>query len=152
MLQKLKIFLPIFLLTICSCRVSNSSKNNGQKAFSDFEVVCNNQITWNDLLSQEENHYFVFIYSETCAHCHDIQDEIVGYANEDITKTYFIDSKNSGHVPVVKDIESTIGATEISDVGILGTPTLFEILHYAVYANVAGKDNILSFLFDEHPL
>ena len=147
MTQKLKIFTALLLLSISSCKLNDKSKTNEEyRKFSEFEIVNTNQISWNNLLSQKEERYLVFVYSETCDHCHVIQEEVISFAEDGIIQTYFIDTKISGDVTLTKDISDTIGATKIKDVAILGTPTLFEIEDAAVKANIPGQDSILSFL------
>lgn len=153
MLQKYKLFFPVLLITLSSCHVKNDFNSNSElKAFSDFEIVTSHTILWKDLLNQEYEQYVVFIYSETCSHCHEIQDEIIAFAQDNIHKIYFIDTRNDQDVSIIKDIEPTYYATDIKDIGILGTPSLLEISEATLTANIAGKENILTYLNDMHQM
>ena len=73
--------------------------------FEDYQIVNDNQINWQDVLSQEDENYFVFVYSETCSNCHDIQEEIINFAIDKVVPTYFVDTKKSGDVTISKDVD-----------------------------------------------
>jgi len=147
MTNKLSVLSSLFLITLCSCSLSGQSLNNeSNHRFEDYQIVNDNQINWQDVLMQEESNYFVFVYSETCSNCHDIQEEIVNFAVDKIMPTYFVDTKKSGDVTISKDVDSSIGASKMDDVSILGTPSVLEVEDKIVIANIAGKENILSLL------
>ena len=114
-----------------------------KNTYSEQEIVIENQIPWLDILKQEESNYIVFVYSEKCAHCHDMIDEIVDFANNDILKTYFVDTLQND-IPIT--INNEIGMSEIEEVSIVGTPTIIEVEKGIVMSNIPGIDDCLSFL------
>ena len=146
MTKKSLVLATLFLITFPSCSLNYSSINSGTKRMEDYQIVNDNQIQWSDVLKQNDDNYLVFIYSETCSNCHDIQQEVIDFAIDRIVETYFIDTKKSGDVTISKDIEPTIGASDMENVSILGTPTILEVENKTIKANVPGKDSILSLL------
>ena len=81
--------LSFSLLTACS-QSENSSESF--KAYKDFEVVVTNSIAWPEILNQEEKSYIIFFYSETCAYCHEMQQEVIDFAITCPLKTYFLNT------------------------------------------------------------
>ena len=71
--------------------------------------------------------------------------EIVGFAEQDIVMTYFMDT-SINHVILRKDLEPQIGANSIDDFYIIGTPSIIEIDEGMVVAHLAGLDDCLSYL------
>ena len=64
MIHKVRI-LPLLLVamfTSCTPEVSEQSNKN---AWSQYDIVIKNQIKWSSILSQKEDHYLIFFYSET---------------------------------------------------------------------------------------
>lgn len=143
--MKYRLFIvPLALLTMlsaCSSTTSNSSKS----AYSEYQIVNEKQIKWENILSQSEEEYVVFFYSETCSHCHEMMNEIISFATDNIEPTYFLDvAKNEIVIQKVEEIK--IGIDDINEFGILGTPTLVEIKEGKVAANIGGLDPCLSFM------
>ena len=133
------------LAIVTSCSPVKEVTNN-KNVFEEQNIVVNQQISWLETLNQKENHYLVFIYSETCGYCHDMKDEIIDFAESDILKTYFINTKKS-EVPITPEIiENTKDVNELS---IIGTPTILEIENGTAISNIAGIDKCLSFLIDK---
>ena len=114
-----------------------------KNTYSEQEIVKEQQIPWLDILEQKEDNYIVFVYSEKCAHCHDMIDEIVAFANDEILTTYFVDTLQND-VPI--KINNAVGMSSIEEVSIVGTPTLIEIDRGIVTSNIPGIDDCLSFL------
>ena len=133
------------LAIVASCSPSIDTTNI-ENAIEQEEYINNHEILWLDVLKQEENNYLVFIYSETCGHCHDMMDEIIDFAKSEILPTYFINTQNY-EVPIFKEIKENI--TSIDELGILGTPSILEIENKVVIRNIAGIDKCLSFLIDK---
>ena len=133
------------LAIVASCSPSIDTTNI-ENAIEQEEYINNHEILWLDVLKQEENNYLVFIYSETCGHCHDMMDEIIDFAKSEILPTYFINTRNS-NIPITKEIHENI--LDINELSIIGTPTILEIENKVVIKNIAGIDKCLSFLIDK---
>ena len=121
-----------------------------KNAFSEYNVTVDLKIDWSDCLKQNEDHYLVFFYSDTCSHCHEIMGDVLSFAESNIVKTYFLNTKESSvKIPIANDIDLTIGADSIDDLFVAGTPTIIEVEKWIVKANVAGTDNCLTFLNEQ---
>ena len=133
------------LAIVVSCSPTRETTNN-KNIVEQEEIIKNKEIPWLEALNQKENHYIIFVYSETCGHCHDMMDEIIDFAKSDILVTYFINTRKN-EVPISREIiENT---TDITELSILGTPTILEIESKTVIKNIAGIDKCLTFLIDK---
>lgn len=133
------------LAIVVSCSPIRETTNN-KNIVEQEEIIKNKEIPWLEALNQKENHYIIFVYSETCGHCHDMMDEIIDFAKSGILVTYFINTRKN-EVPVSREIiENT---TDITELSILGTPTILEIESKTVIKNIAGIDKCLTFLIDK---
>ncbi len=133
------------LAIVVSCSPIRETTNN-KNIVEQEEIIKNKEIPWLEALNQKENHYIIFVYSETCGHCHDMMDEIIDFAKSDILVTYFINTRKN-EVPISREIiENT---TDITELSILGTPTILEIESKTVIKNIAGIDKCLTFLIDK---
>ena len=133
------------LAIVVSCSPTRETTNN-KNIVEQEEIIKNKEIPWLEALNQKENHYIIFVYSETCGHCHDMMDEIIDFAKSDILVTYFINTRKN-KVPISREIiENT---TDITELSILGTPTILEIESKTVIKNIAGIDKCLTFLIDK---
>lgn len=140
-------FVLLALLTSCS---SSSSEQSFSNISSGFDIPSEQQIIWSDCLNQEEDDYLVFFYSETCNHCHEIMGDVLAFSAENIIKVYFSDiNKGETKIPISREIDDTVGITDINSFCIAGTPTLIEVYEGTVTANVPGKDDCLSFLNEQ---
>lgn len=130
------------MITSCSSHVEESSKKS---QYSEYEIVNDRQIKWSDVLSQEDEGYVVFFYSETCNHCHEMMEDVIAFASENIEPTYFLDTAlNPVVIKPLEEIE--IGVDDIKDFAIRGTPTLVEVSKGVVTAHVGGLDPCLTFM------
>ena len=125
----------VSILSICVLTACSQSENTSEsfKAYKDFEVVANNSITWPEILNQEEKSYIIFFYSETCAYCHEIQQEVIDFAITCPLKTYFLNTS-----------ENTVPIKE--EASITGTPTILEVKEATITDNIAGIDDCLTYL------
>lgn len=107
-----------------------------------FEVDKYN-INWSDILKQNKQTYYVYIYSITCSHCQELKNWIIDQAlnREDI---FFV--RATSNVPIVTDVSFTIGTEEIDKVAILGYPSLLKITENSVAKNIAGNSKIIELL------
>lgn len=137
-----------FALTVlfASCSPAKSE----QMSKNIFSVTNDQKIDWSDCLSQKEDHYLVFFYSETCTHCHEIMGDVLSFAESNILKLYFLDIKASdSKIPISSNIDLTIGVNIVDELYIAGTPSIIEVENWTVKANVAGTDNCLTFLNEQ---
>ena len=150
--NKLRI-LPFLLMSLfVSCTPAESEQINGTTS-SEFNQTIDQKIMWSDCLSQNEDHYLVFFYSETCAHCHEIMGDVLSFKDENILKTYFLDiNEQDTTVPISRNIDSTIGVDSVDNLFIAGTPTIIEVENWTVKANKAGKDSCLTFLNEQRQI
>ena len=132
--------LALLAITVSCSPVVDTAK---EKTNEDYKIIQEHQISWLDVLEQNESNYIVFIYSETCGYCHDMVDEIVGFASSGILPTYFVNASNN-KVTISDDYE--IGITDINNLSIKGTPSIIEVLDKMVIANVPGLDQCLTYL------
>ena len=144
--HKLRI-LPLLITALFASCSPVESEQISKNALSEYKVTIDQKISWSEMFQQNEDHYLVFFYSETCTHCHEIMGDVLSFAESNIVKTYFLDIKESEvKVPISNNIDSTIGVNSIDDLFIAGTPTIVEVENLIVKANVAGTDNCLTFL------
>ena len=133
------------LAIVVSCSPIRETTNN-KNIVEQEEIIKNKEIPWLEALNQKENHYIIFVYSETCGHCHDMMDEIIDFAKSGILVTYFINTRKNEVTVSREIIENT---TDITELSILGTPTIIEIESKTVIKNIAGIDKCLTFLIDK---
>ena len=109
----------------------------------DYEDISNLTISWSEIFDISMTHYFVYIYSKTCGHCQKIKQDVLSYAmsHDDL---YFVVYDKT--IPIVEDVNNTIGKTNYEDIGIKGTPTLLEIFEHELISNIAGTTAIIETL------
>ncbi len=135
--------LSITLITSCS---SNENSTSSYKPFNEYQVVVDNSIKWPEILNQEEKSYIIFLYSETCAYCHEMQEEVVDFAITCPLKTYFL---NVGENAVPIDSDKKIGITNYEEASINGTPSILEVENATITANISGIDDCLTYLNEQ---
>ena len=133
------------ILSICILSACSQSENSSEsfKAYKDFEVVVNNSIAWPEILNQEEKNYIIFFYSETCAYCHEMQQEVIDFAITCPLKTYFLNTSENT-VPIKED--KVINVKNYEEASITGTPTILEVKKATITDNIAGIDDCLTYL------
>ena len=136
------------ILSICVLSACSQSENYSEsfKAYKDFEVVVNNSITWPEILNQEEKSYIIFFYSETCAYCHEMQQEVIDFAITCPLKTYFLNTSENT-VPIKED--KVINVKNYEEASITGTPTILEVKEATITNNIAGIDDCLTYLNEQ---
>ena len=142
--------LPLLWVVVfasCSTGISESSSKN---AIQEYGIVSKQDVNLADCLSQIEEKYLIFFYSETCGHCKEIIEDVTLFAESNIIKTYFLNiSKNENKIERCSHDEIEIGIDSVEDLKIVGTPTIVEVENGVTSANVVGKDSILSFLNEQ---
>ena len=147
--NKLRI-LPFALTALFASCTPAESEQMSKNTFSEYKQIIDEKIMWSDCLSQNEDHYLVFFYSETCAHCHEIMGDVLSFKEENILKMYFLNIKEQDiKIPISNNIDLTIGIDNVDDLFIAGTPSIIEVENWIVKANIAGTDNCLTFLNEQ---
>ena len=147
--NKLRI-LPFVITALFASCTPVENEQMSKNAFSEYNITFDQKIIWSDCLSQKEDHYLIFFYSETCTHCHEIMGDVLSFAEDEILKMYFLDIKSSDtKIPISRNIDLTIGVDTVSDLFIAGTPSIVEVENHIVKANIAGTDNCLTFLNEQ---
>ena len=120
--------------------VSNIDIPEADHEYFEVEHVF---INHSDIFKENNETYYVYIYSMTCAHCQELKNWIIGTAlnRDDI---YFL--KGSNKDVIKSDVSNTIGITDVKDLAIMGYPTLLKISNKTLVKNVAGNNEIMSLL------
>ena len=125
--------LPLLLVSSCSpINVSKSESCN--MIYSNIKKCCQ----WNEMLNQEENEYYTYIYSETCGFCRKAETYIKKL-NEAFLVYYVLFSES---IPIKSERENLEGVDDINSLFIIGTPTLFKIVHKKVEKCYVGLNEI----------
>ena len=115
-----------------SSKPSSSSNTLIELSYDD---VKGKTIFWSNIFSIDSDDYYVYFFSKTCSHCQNLKQFIIekALARGDI---YFVESSDED--VFVKDVSITIGLTSIEGFGILGYPSLVEIVEKTITKNIAG--------------
>ena len=149
---KLRILPFVLTALFASCSPAKSEQMS-KNTFSEYNVPLDQKIAWSDCLSQKEDHYLVFFYSETCTYCHEIMGDVLSFYEANVLQMYFLDTKATDtKIPIGSNIDLTIGIDNVNELFIAGTPTIIEVENWIVKANVPGSDNCLTFLNEQRLL
>lgn len=109
----------------------------------EYFEVTELTINWADILIQNNDTYYVYIYSQNCTHCQELKNYMIETAlkRDDI---FFV--RGTSKDTIKTDVSTSIGATKTEDICILGYPSLLEISEKTVVKNVAGKAKIIDLL------
>ena len=125
----MKRILPLLLVSISllsSCGNTEETSTSSSKGPYYLEVE-NLHIEWKDLFNQN-NIYFVYIYSLACYTCSMLREDVINYALKEDTNMYFVYPEDD--IPFTDDetlAKASLGATSIENVYCYVTPTLIEI-------------------------
>ncbi len=142
------------LLFLCACLLLTAcQKQETSSEYSilieyDYQDVEHLHIEWKDILSQERYNYFVYIYSLTCGHCKEVKPYILNAALNSDKQFYFV--TYTKEIPIITNAELNIGVTYYEKLGIIGTPTLFEIESGMVSACYTGSVAIIETLTNNY--
>ena len=142
------------LLFVCACfLLSGCQKEENNSDYSiiieyDYKDVEHLHIEWKDVLSQEAINYYVYIYSLTCGHCKEAKPYILEAALNSDRSIYFV--SYTKEIPIITNAELNIGVTNYEELGIIGTPTLFEIESNMVSACYTGSVAIIETLTNNY--
>ena len=132
----------VMCLFLCSCQ---KAKNINIETYDyDDEEMTKYAIDWEGVFLQSEKDYFVYVYSKTCGYCNEIKQKVLSKVVEENPKIYLVEY--SEKVPIITDSKSIIGKQNIEEIGIVGTPSLFEIYNYVLVDNIVGGKAIIETL------
>lgn len=125
-------------MLLVSCPGQENSTPSMNYTYDQIETLL---IPWGGLFEVEEEHYMAFVFSKSCQHCLAIEDTVVGYAlSEAKPALFFIEATPT--IPKGIDIASTLGATSVDEMYILGWPSLLEIQNGTLVAHLVGEKAI----------
>lgn len=137
--------ISIFIFAFSSCDYSSSfsssilSSSIADEVDHSYSEIALQKISWESIFINVKASYFVYFYSLTCAHCQALKNKIIEYGlNHD--DLFFCEA--SELVVIKKNVDSTIGATSIEGMAILGYPSLIAIDCAVCVSNLAGNDSI----------
>ena len=155
-MSTLKKSLLAVLLTILStgflssCTFDRSNSNNSHsnpttKNYEDYEERHLDSLTFFD---QEDDYYYVYIYSKTCSPCTSIKETIFTLA-DGMPNIYFYEYNVELRLSQ-EDMTTLIGASKFKDLFINGTPSLFKIENKVVKLATSGKSKVVDTLFEDY--
>lgn len=143
--KMLKYCFLLFLAIPISC--SSAGNSIAQVTSNIYDIIGEQSISLSDCLSQQEDHYVVYFYSDTCSTCLRIKERVVSFAHDNIVKTYFLDTqKPENEFQKCTINELVVGVDNINDLYVAGTPTIIEVKDGTTTSNVAGEDKCLELL------
>lgn len=133
--------LAVILLTSgCKPDVNMESKTE-EPIELDYSILEKRQIEWGNILSKRSSRYLVYFYSEYCAYCKQIKQDILSYYLTNTDDMYFVNTVSQKAVYKSND-GLLIGTKDIEKFYIFGTPFLVEVTNYTVTNWYAGVDSI----------
>ena len=136
----------VAMFTSCSPAQSGQTSQN----ISSINQKTYIHVDWPDVLSQEDEDYLLFFYSNTCQQCHEIMGDVYSFIDDHIKPLYLVNTKEcSVTIPLKDNIDDTIGMKDINELFIKGTPSIIEVKDATVVAHIPGKSNCLTFLNDQ---
>ena len=137
------IILPlcVFLLTGCPDRKIDNQDTILEPIELDYSITGDKQIAWKDILSKGESRYVVYFYSDYCAYCKQVKQEILSFYETKMDEMYFVNAYEQKAIYKNND-GLLIGTKTIENFYIFGTPFLAEITNYTVTNWYAGVDSI----------
>ena len=136
MKKALSLVLPILLITGCE------PKKQVQKEQHNYHEIKDRLIDFANVFDQAEFDYLVYFYSERCAHCNEIKNDVITYYLNSDKDMYFVCTD----LDVVFGPQSDLtGIDNIDDFHIFGTPFLVRMVEHKVNEYYAGTRAILSY-------
>lgn len=150
--------LPVLLLIIPIVSCTNEVREMKDKSF--FEGQYN--IFADEFFAKSEKEYFVYYYSLMCPPCQDLTEDMETFIKESDIKVYTLSlqNMNDDEIALFKERdenmsneemrEAMLGCSELSDVYLVGTPTLYKInqkdsAHYLEDV-ILGYSKIINFI------
>ena len=136
-----KISLLLFLTLLVSCSEELHIDYSTSEVLEEPTLIYPNKfIGWDSLLTQKEENYFVYVFSYDCYYCKEMKKRILCFYDTCGLPMYFIEY--SKVIPIGHNTSNTLGKSNIDDIFIKGTPTLFLINKGIVTFNMAGVSEV----------
>lgn len=147
-MRKIYILCALPLLLGCNkAKATSVSYTSSSEIIYDYSDVAHLMIEWSDILNKEEERYFGYIYSSQCGHCKEIKQDVIKAALNGKKKIYFI--TYTKEIPIITNASNNIGVDDYEKLGIIGTPTLFEIENRIVMDCYTGSEAIIATLTNQ---
>ena len=147
-MKKLYILCALPLLMGCDkVKTTSISDSVSSEIVYDYSDVSHLTIGWSEILNQQEERYFVYVYSTQCGHCKEIKQDVIKEALSGNKKIYFI--AYTKDIPIITNALNNIGVDNYEKLGIIGTPTLFEIDNRIVVDCYTGSEAIITTLTNQ---
>ena len=137
-----RILFIVSMLLLSSCH--ETELPNEERVY-DYKDVQDRFIEWKDVLAQEKENYFAYVFSYSCGHCKGIKQDILKKTIIDWWDIYYVEYTSD--IPIVDSSTPYVGITNYEEVGIIGTPTLFEITNNVVSNRFTGSKEIIATLY-----
>lgn len=135
----------LFIATMLLLSSCHETELPNEERVYDYKDVQDRFIEWKDVLAQEKENYFVYVFSYSCGHCKDIKQDILKKTIIDGWDIYYVEYTSD--ILIVDSNMPYIGITDYQKLGIIGTPTLFEISSGAVKDRFTGSKEIIDTLY-----
>ena len=137
------IFLSLAVILLTSgCKPDVNMESETEEPIElDYSILEKRQIEWGNILSKRSSRYLVYFYSEYCAYCKQIKQDILSYYLTNTDDMYFVNTVSQKAVYKSND-GLLIGTKDIEKFYIFGTPFLVEVTNYTVTNWYAGVDSI----------
>lgn len=130
--------LTFFLVSLSSCSPS------APKTIYDYTDFIERTISFENLFSFGTERYHIYFYSPSCYYCNLIKQDVLSFISHSSESFYLL--PYSKDIPIHLNANLTIGATTISEVWFVGTPSLIGIENGIVIVNIAGVSQIEDYL------
>ncbi len=135
-MRKLVCLVLTLFLGACTCPYYELSKGSCDFTYED---VSHREIKWEEMLRQNDEIYYVYIYQIQCLHCQQIKNFVISFTLFNLVPLYFIHYISS--IPRCLD-DSAIICVE-------GVPLLFKIVNQCVVDKALGSEEVVNFLLSE---
>lgn len=140
-MRKKSLLICGLIIIIVSC--SKSNKESISSIIYDYDLTQDKTIEWNDLFNQNQDFYYVYVYSPKCSHCNDIKQDVISYS---LDKDNFYFVLFDTNIPTSEFYLDCLGSKDVKDVSIAGTPSLLAIENHILIKNIAGSNAIIATL------
>ena len=148
-MKKLLSLLLVLASLFGRCSKQEEEKKEETQTYIEphYNEVEDFHIEWTNLLDQQEDDYYAYVYNVTCSPCSSLREQITGLAKSGKVKIYFV--MPSDDIPFTDDLElaeSSLGAFTVQNVYCYSTPTLMQITNKIVSMYTRDYSTIKNFL------
>ena len=134
-MKKFLVFILLaFFLIACQGEVKTYS----------YKDVNDKHLTYENIFSPPNFHYFIYVYSGGCYVCDSIKQEIIPYGLSH-DNFYFLIYSHELTPPNENFIQDSIlGVSDVTNIYLIGTPTMLEIKEAKIDSYYLGSEKILT--------